>query len=146
MVCLEPRRCDGALGDLQIPRQKAIIVNTAIISIIDDDMATRSALAALMRAKGFDARAYESAEDFLQAKAQDNCQCVITDIQMPGMSGIDLKQRLNDGKCSVPVIMITARVEDRLHDLARAAGAFCLLRKPFKAEALIECIERALAP
>jgi FixJ family two-component response regulator len=121
-------------------------VESAFISIIDDDLATRSALATLMRAKGFDARAYESAEDFLSSGAQDRSRCIITDIHMPGMSGIDLKLRLNEGHCEVPVIMVTARVEERLHERARDAGAFCLLRKPFKVEALMACIERALAP
>jgi FixJ family two-component response regulator len=120
-------------------------VKSAIISIIDDDLATRSALAALMRAKGFDVKAYESAEDFLEAGAQETSQCIITDIQMPGLSGIELKQRLNDGKCTIPVIMITARAESRLHALAVESGAFCLLRKPFKSHALLECVERALA-
>jgi FixJ family two-component response regulator len=120
-------------------------VKSAIISIIDDDIATRIALAALMRAKGFDAKAYQSAEDFLQAGAQETSQCIITDIQMPGLSGIELKQRLNDRKCTIPVIMITARAEERLHALAIESGAFCLLRKPFKSHALLECVERALA-
>jgi FixJ family two-component response regulator len=120
-------------------------VKSAIISIIDDDVAARSGLAALMRAKGFDAKAYESAEDFLRVDAQDTSQCIITDIQMPGLSGIELKQRLNDRKCTIPVIMITARTEKRLHDLAIESGAFCLLRKPFKSQALLECVERALA-
>jgi FixJ family two-component response regulator len=127
-------------------RDKAILVNSAVISIIDDDLATRSALAALMRAKGFSAKAYESAEDFLHSGGQDDSRCIITDIHMSGMSGIDLKERLNEGHCTVPVIMITARVEDRLHERARDVGAFCLLRKPFKAEALIACIEKALTP
>jgi FixJ family two-component response regulator len=120
-------------------------VKDPIISIIDDDEATRSAVAALMRAKGFDAKAYESAEDFLLAQACEASQCIITDIQMPGLSGIELKQRLDADNCKTPVIMITARVEERLHSLALASGAFCLLRKPFKTKALIECVERALA-
>ncbi len=120
-------------------------MTSAIISIIDDDGATRQALTALMRSKGFDAKAYESAEEFLQAGAQDTSQCVITDIQMPGLSGIQLKQRLNDGNCTVPVIMITARADKRLHAVAIETGAFCLLRKPFKSHALLECVERALA-
>ncbi len=117
----------------------------AIISIIDDDIATRLSLAALMRSKGFDAKAYESAEDFLQTGAHETSQCIITDIQMPGLSGIQLKQRLNDDKCTTPVIMITARADKRLHAVALETGAFCLLRKPFKAHALLECVERALA-
>jgi FixJ family two-component response regulator len=120
-------------------------VKYAQISIIDDDVATRLALAALMRSKGFEAKVYESAEDFLQAGVLETSQCIITDIQMPGLSGIDLKRRLNDSKCTVPVIMITARAEKRLHDLALESGAFCLLRKPFKSHALLACVERALA-
>ena len=117
----------------------------AVISIIDDDEATRSAVAGLMRAKGFSVFAYDSAESFLQAAGHEGSQCIITDIQMPGLSGIELKQRLDAANCKTPVIMITARVEQRLHSLALGSGAFCLLRKPFKAIALIECVERALA-
>ena len=127
------------------PVARTTSVKSAIISIIDDDVATRLALAALMRAKGFDAKAYQSAEDFLQAGAQETSQCIITDIQMPGLSGIELKQQLNERKCAIPVIMITARAEKRLHALAIESGAFCLLRKPFRSHALLECVERALA-
>ncbi len=117
----------------------------AVISIIDDDEATRSAVAGLMRAKGFSVSAYESAEDFLRSGGCETSQCIIADIQMPGLSGIELKQRLDAENCKTPVIMITARVEPRLHSLALAGGAFCLLRKPFKAGALIEWVEKALA-
>jgi len=125
-------------------RQRTMIVKDPVISVIDDDEAARSAVVALMRAKGFDAKCYESAEEFLRAGASENSQCIITDIQMPGLSGIELKQKLDADNCKTPVIMITARVEPRLHSLALASGAFCLLRKPFKANALIECVERAL--
>jgi FixJ family two-component response regulator len=120
-------------------------VKDAVISIVDDDDATRSAVADLMRAKGFGIRAYSSAEDFLRAEDRGDSQCIITDIRMPGLSGIGLKQRLAAENCGTPVIMITARAEPRLHRLALASGAFCLLRKPFRASALIECVERALA-
>jgi FixJ family two-component response regulator len=119
-------------------------VNSVVISIIDDDEPTRSAVAALMRAKGFSPSTYESAESFLDARGQETSQCIITDIFMPGMSGIGLKQRLNEYGCAVPVIMISARLEDRLQNAALEAGAFCVLRKPFKAHALIQCVERAL--
>jgi FixJ family two-component response regulator len=126
-------------------RQRTTVVKDAVVSVIDDDDATRSAVAGLMRAKGFNVRAYASAEDFLRAEGHGASQCIITDIQMPGLSGIKLKQRLDAENCKTPVIMITARVEQRLHGLALASGAFCLLRKPFKAIVLIECVERALA-
>jgi FixJ family two-component response regulator len=120
-------------------------VNSAIISIIDDDGPTRTAVAALMRAKGFTPSTYESAEGFLNARAQDTSQCIITDIFMPGLSGIELKQRLNNDACTVPVIMISARLEEHSESQALASGAFCVLRKPFKAHALIQCVERALS-
>ena len=116
-----------------------------LISIIDDDVAARASVVSLMRAKGFETRSFESAEDFLNAGVSESSHCIITDIQMPGLSGIELKQKLDSCNCKTPVIMITARVEPRLHSLALASGAFCLLRKPFKATALIECVERALA-
>jgi FixJ family two-component response regulator len=119
-------------------------VNIPVISIIDDDEPTRSAVAALMRAKGFRPSTYDSAEDFLDARGQETSRCIITDIFMPGMSGIELKQRLNVAACTVPVIMISARLEDRLQNAALEAGAFCVLRKPFKAHALIQCVEKAL--
>jgi FixJ family two-component response regulator len=119
-------------------------VSIPIISIIDDDEPTRSAVAALMRAKGFSPSTYESAEGFLDARAHEVSQCVITDIFMPGINGIELKRRLNHDSCAVPVIMISARLEDRLESEALASGAFCVLRKPFKAQALIQCVERAL--
>ncbi len=119
-------------------------MSSPVISIIDDDEPTRSAVAALMRAKGFSPSTYDSAEGFLDSRAQESSQCVITDIYMPGLSGIELKQRLNHDACTVPVIMISARLEDRLRSAALEAGAFCVLRKPFKAQALIQCVERAL--
>jgi FixJ family two-component response regulator len=119
-------------------------VNSPVISIIDDDEPTRSAVAALMRAKGFSPCTYDSAESFLDARGQETSQCIITDIFMPGLSGIELKQRLNVDACTVPVIMISARLEDRLESAALDAGAFCVLRKPFKAHALIQCVEKAL--
>jgi FixJ family two-component response regulator len=119
-------------------------VKHPVISIIDDDAATRSALAALMRAKGFQTQIYGSAEAFLQARGSQNCQCIITDIYMPGLSGIELKHRLNADRCKVPVIMVTARVDEQLHTRALESGAFCFLRKPFKANALLECVEKAL--
>ena len=108
------------------------------ISIIDDDVATRLALAALMRAKGFDAKVYESAEEFLQAGVLDTSQCIITDIQMPGLSGIDLKRRLNDGKCTVPVIMITTEGGQGKVMEAVQLGAKGYVRKPFTAEQIKE--------
>jgi FixJ family two-component response regulator len=118
------------------------VVGHPTIAVIDDDEATRTGLVALMRAKGFAATGYASAEAFL-AEWSAGLRCVITDIQMPGLNGIELKRRLDAMNSRAPVIMITARVEPHLHQLALASGAFCLLRKPFKSNALIDWVEKA---
>ncbi len=115
-----------------------------LIAIIDDDESIRLALSGLMRSLGYRANAYGSAEDFLLSGTCGASACIITDIQMPGLSGIDLKHRLDAGTCRAPVIMITGRPEQRLSEQAEACGAFCVLKKPFDASALIACIDRAL--
>jgi FixJ family two-component response regulator len=113
------------------------------ISIIDDDESTRLALAGLMRSFGLAAKIYASAEDFLRCGAAEPSSCIITDIHMPGLSGIELKQWLDDHANMAPVIMITARSEPHLHAQALACGAVGLLRKPFDAATLLACLKRA---
>jgi FixJ family two-component response regulator len=115
-----------------------------LISIVDDDESLRSALVGLVRSLGYEARGFESAEHFLRDDGMQDASCIITDIQMPGMSGIDLKRHLTATGCAVPTIMITARPEKELETSAHASGAICLLRKPFEADVLIECVEKAL--
>lgn len=116
-----------------------------LIAIVEDDESLRQAIVGLVRSLGYRVAAYANAEDFLAADAGRPSNCVITDIQMPGLSGIDLKLRLAADGVTTPVIMVTARAEPALHEKAMASGAYCLLRKPFTAEALIECLEQALA-
>ena len=117
-----------------------------LIAIVEDDESLRESLVGLIRSLGYQASAHASADAFLAADLAGECDCVITDIQMPGTSGIELKHRLVEAGCAVPVIMVTARTEGALHERARASGAVCLLRKPFAAEALIQCLETALDP
>lgn len=119
------------------------VADDTLISIIDDDDSLRSALVGLVRSLGYRASGFASAEDFLAAG--QTSAAIVTDIQMPGLSGIELKGRLVAQGSTVPVIMITARTEPELKERAFASGAFCVLKKPFAAEALIECLERALA-
>lgn len=118
-------------------------MSKSLISIIDDDESMRLALAGLVRSFGFDAKTYGSAEDFLQSGLGEVSRCIITDIQMPGLSGIELKQWLDDHASSAPVIMITARSESHLLAQARASGAVCLLKKPFDADTLFACLKKA---
>jgi FixJ family two-component response regulator len=115
-----------------------------LICIVDDDESMRSAVVALVRSAGYDAQGFASAEDFLASGMAQSSACIITDIQMPGMSGIELKQHLAGRQSQVPVIMITARHDADLEKKALASGAACFLRKPFDADVLIRCIEGAM--
>ncbi|PRD43220.1 response regulator [Phyllobacterium phragmitis] len=117
-----------------------------MISIIDDDLSLQSALVRLVRSLGYSARGFASAEEFLETGFMPKSSCVITDIHMPGMSGIDLMRVLEKRGSCIPVILITARTETVLEENAVASGAHCFLRKPIDTEVLSVCIERALKP
>jgi FixJ family two-component response regulator len=128
-------------------RQRDIggVAEDTLISIIDDDESLRSALVGLVRSLGYRASGFANAEDFLAADQARASSAIVTDIQMPGLSGIELKEKLTSQGCAAPVIMITGRAEPGLQERAFASGALCVLKKPFAAEALIDCLERALA-
>ncbi|MGY8663801.1 response regulator [Bradyrhizobium sp. UFLA05-109] len=115
-----------------------------LISIVDDDPSMRDALAALVRALGHDVRAFASAEDFLASSELDQFSCTITDIQMPGMNGFELKRQLSQRNSQTLVIMITARTEPDLEQKAISSGATCFLRKPFETDTLVRCLEEVL--
>ena len=114
-----------------------------LISIVDDDSSMRDALVGLFRSLGYDARGFASAEDFLACGDLKRFSCAITDIQMPGMNGFELKRML-DERHTLPVIMITARSEPDLKEKAMSVGAACFLRKPFDTEKLVDCLEKAI--
>jgi FixJ family two-component response regulator len=113
------------------------------IAVIDDDESFRIALVESLCSLGYRARGFASAEKFIEVDGEGSCDRVITDIHMPGMSGLDLKRSLTARGSTMPVIMITARAEPGLEAKVAASGAVCLLRKPFETEALIDCLERA---
>ena len=117
-----------------------------LIAVIDDDEPFRMALVESVGSLGYAARGFASAEEFIAWEANPSCNCVITDVHMPGMNGLDLARLLTERPGGVPVVMITARSDLGLDAGAAANGAICLLRKPFKTEALIDCLERALGP
>lgn len=124
---------------------RGFAVANPLISIIDDDEAVRRALVSLVRSLGYRTDSFASAEEFLASESALSSQCIITDIQMPGLTGVGLKRRLDDQACTTPVIMITARNGSHLDDEVRRSGALCLVRKPFEASALVACIQRALS-
>ena len=117
----------------------------SLISVIDDDASVRQAVLSLLRSFGLKGLAFDSAEAFLQSGERAGTHLVITDIHMPGMSGIDLKRKLDAQGSTVPVIMITAKTEAAVLERARACNPSCILKKPFDSEEFIACVERALA-
>ena len=115
-----------------------------IIAIVDDDEAVRASTANLLRSLGFGADAFASGEELLSSHRIDDASCVITDMQMPGMTGLELQRLLMAGHHTMPVIFITAYPAERTRRDALAAGAVGFFSKPFDGAALIECIENAL--
>ena len=114
------------------------------ISVIDDDESFRFALVELLLSLGYEARSFASAVEFIDRGGEGSCDCIVTDFSMPGMSGLDLIRLLAARGSTVPVIMVTGHSEPGLEAEAAASGAVCLLIKPFKEDALIVCLERAL--
>jgi FixJ family two-component response regulator len=114
------------------------------IAIIDDDESFRVALMESLSSLGYEVRGYTSAEEFIRSVAVKSSDCVVTDIHMPGMSGIELIKLLSSQGTTVPVILITARSDPHIETRATTAGAVCLLRKPFEIDELIDCIEKTV--
>jgi len=114
------------------------------VAIVDDDELMRGALQGLLKEAGLPARAFASGEEFLGSGAQHLSSCLIADIRMPGMSGLDLQARLNQQQIRIPVILITAHGDERMRMQAMSAGAADFLAKPFDDEVLLRSIRAAL--
>jgi FixJ family two-component response regulator len=115
-----------------------------MVSIVDDDESVRTALQGLMKAVGLSARSFASAEEFLESGEQSHAACLIVDIRMEGMSGLELQARLNAEHCRIPIIFITAHGDEKMRMRALRAGAVEFLAKPFDDEALLESVRAAL--
>jgi FixJ family two-component response regulator len=120
------------------------LTKVPVISIVDDDHSVREATKGLVRSLGYGAAAFASAEDFLQSDHVSDTACLITDVQMPGLSGVELQSRLIAQGNRTPVIFITAFPEERIRARALEAGAVGFLSKPFNEDRLIEYIHAAL--
>ena len=119
-------------------------MNKPLISIVDDDGAVREATKGLMRALGFLAETFGSAEDFLKFERLHSTACLIADVQMPQMSGLELYHRLVASGVPIPTILITAYPDDSVRARALKAGVICYLSKPFNKDDLLVCIRSAL--
>src|SRR6476619_5530424 len=118
--------------------------SSRFIAIVDDDMPVRSALQDLIESEGLSALCFGSAEEFLDSGAQHKVACLIADIRMPGLSGLELQARLNAERCRVPIIFITAHGEARTRVQAMRNGAVEFLTKPFDNAVLLETVQAAV--
>jgi FixJ family two-component response regulator len=133
----ESSRC-GFIEDRQLP-------DVPIISIIDDDDSMRCAMKSLVTSLGLRVHTFRSAEEFLHSPRVDDTSCLITDLQMPGLSGVELQSLLVAQARHMPTILVTAFPEERMRNRAMQAGALGFLSKPFESQTLIKLIEKAIA-
>ena len=117
---------------------------TKLVAIVDDDDSMRSALHGLLQSADVPAQAFASAEEFLSSGQQHQIACLIADIRMPGMSGLELQARLNTQRCRIPIIFITAHGDEKMRMQVLRAGAVEFMAKPFNDEVLLESVRAAL--
>ena len=123
----------------QLPQMRA-----AKIAIVDDDDAVREAMKLLVRSLGYHASTFASADEFLNSEQVDDTSCLITDVQMPGLSGIDLQDLLIAGGHRIPIIFITGHPDENVRANAMKAGAVAFLSKPVNSRHLVDHLEKAL--
>jgi FixJ family two-component response regulator len=114
------------------------------VAIVDDDELMRNALQGMLKSVGLPSQAFASAEEFLKSGQQHETACLIADIRMPGMSGLELQAQLNAEHCRIPTIFITAHGDTKMRMQALRAGAVEFLAKPFDDEVLLESVRAAL--
>jgi FixJ family two-component response regulator len=117
-----------------------------LVAIIDDDESVRVTTDSLVRSFGYIVRTFASAEEFLRSNRLDEFACVVADVQMPGMNGVQLQDHLRAQGYRVPFIFFTAFPDEKMRAHALAAGAICYLTKPFDGNSLIRCFQAALKP
>ena len=116
-----------------------------MVAVIEDDESYRGAIQRLLKSASLSVQSFASAEDFLSSGLQHETGCLITDIHMPGMSGLDLQAKLNADQCPIPTIFITAHGDEEMRLQAMRGGAVKFMVKPFDCAALLESVRVALA-
>jgi FixJ family two-component response regulator len=130
---LEHNRMDGKAGVSEAPR----------VAIVDDDESVREAIKSLLKSVGLVVDVFARAEDFLYSEYLHATACLILDVRMPGMSGLELQRQLASANCRIPIIFITAHGDEAARARALQAGAADFLRKPFSEEALLNAVYAA---
>lgn len=131
-------------GDAPTAERTRFLANIPIVSIVDDDESMRAVTCSLMRSLGFVAYGFASAEEFLQSPRLTETSCLICDVQMPNMSGIELQSVLISQGHNIPVIFFTAFPDEAIEARAMGAGAIGFLCKPFDGQDMIRCLEIAM--
>src|ERR1700716_3750761 len=122
----------------------AIEAEVKLVAIVDDDELMRSALQGMLKSVGLPSQGFASAEEFLMSGQHQQIACLIADIRMPGMSGLELQAKLNGEHCRIPTIFITAHGDTKMRMQALRAGAVEFMAKPFDDEVLLESVRAAL--
>ena len=120
------------------------MANLPLISVVDDDDSVRESLSGLIRSVGFGVMVFASAEEFLTSDRLPDTDCLILDVRMPGINGLDLQRRLATSHCRIPVVFITAHGDEEARQRALNGGAVDYLLKPFSEEALLNAIDATL--
>jgi FixJ family two-component response regulator len=120
------------------------LAKTGIIAIVDDDAPLREALGSVLKAAGFVTGTFATAEEFLDSPTRGGTACLILDMRLPGMSGVELQKRLADGGSQIPIVFVTAHGDASFRDLVMKAGAAGFLNKPVRSDALLKEIHAAL--
>ena len=125
---------------------EAAMLNRALISIVDDDQTFRESMHQLVMSLGYTAEAFPSAADFLASRLLRETACLVTDVQMPGMTGVELHRHLVDAGYAIPTILVTAYPDEAIRDQALRDGVVCFLSKPVDDKHLDRCLRSALQP
>jgi FixJ family two-component response regulator len=121
------------------------VISKPIIAVVDDDPRIRESLESLIESAGLKARVFSLAEDFLHGELLAETSCLIIDVRMPKMDGLELQRRVRLERSELPVIFITAHHEERIEQRAFAQGAALFVRKPFDADELLRAIKLAVS-
>lgn len=140
----KPYNGEELLGIIHSALQENVDPAKELITVVDDDESVRRTTKFLIESFGFRAAVFESAEDFLESGQQHNTSCLILDVQMPNMNGLQLQSELAAANCSIPIVFITAYDDNESRGRAMRAGAVAFLAKPFNDEQLLQTVRSAI--
>jgi FixJ family two-component response regulator len=116
-----------------------------LVAVVDDDRSIRNAMQDLLKASGYSTCTFGNPTSFLDSPLRASVACLVTDMRMPGMTGLELHEHLAASGAGIPTVIITAHPEELTRERARAAGVTCLLTKPFAPDELLECVRQSIA-